>query len=148
MMNCYKRRLMVPILALFALSWFYSYVNGAEAEIWELQLAGDMKGKLKMTLKQTKIEEEGYAIAGEFSGRVQDYEAGRGRLKCKLKGKIEKGVFVADFTGYADLAVNVPVHGDVKGTISESQGAGTWGLTHSQGSRTGEWTMKRIKPSQ
>lgn len=132
----------------FALTCFYSYADGAETETWELQLTGEMKGTLKMILKRAQSETEIYSIAGKFSGKIHDYEGGLGRLSCKLKGKIEKGVFVASFTGYADLAVNVRVKGTMKGTVSKSQGFGTWSLKHSQGSRAGEWTTKRLKPSQ
>ncbi len=138
---------MGPVVVLFVLSWFYSNANGTEAEIWELQMTGDTRGTLKMALRRIEVGKDTYSIAGKFSGRIRDHESGPGLLRCKLKGKIEHRTLLADFTSYADTASYVRLHGTMKGNLSESQGFGTWSLTHSQGSRAGEWTMKRIKPT-
>jgi len=53
-MNRFKRKLMGPVVVLFALSWFYSNANGTEAENWELQMTGDTKGTLKMALGRVR----------------------------------------------------------------------------------------------
>jgi len=155
-MNRFKQKLIVVFLFVFALGSFYSCahkeaadVMDTEAEIWELQLTGETKGKLKMMLKREEIEKDIYSIAGKFSGRIEDHIGGRGKLECKFEGKIEKNTLLADFTGYADMQnAGVSVDGTIKGTISKSQGSGTWSMTHSEGSSAGEWTIKIIKPSQ
>ncbi|NIQ38805.1 MAG: hypothetical protein GTN81_09465 [Proteobacteria bacterium] len=147
-MNRVKKKLMGMFIFVFTLTCFYAFAGGAETEVWELQLTGDIKGTLKMKLERAQNERENYSITGKFSGKIHDYEAGLGRLSCKFKGKIEEGVFVASFTGYADLAVNVRVKGTMKGTVSRLEGSGSWSLKHSQGSRAGEWMIKKIKASQ
>lgn len=155
-MNRFKQKLIVVFLFVFALSSFYSCAHkeaadviDTEAEIWELQITGETTGKLKMMLKREEIQKDIYSMAGKFSGRIKDHIGGRGKLECKLEGKIEKNTLLASFTGYADMEeAGVRVDGTIKGTISKSQGFGTWSMAHSEGSSAGEWTIKIIKPSQ
>ena len=69
---------------------------------------------------------------------------------CNLKGKTGKSVFVADLRGHADMdegeAAGVYfISGKIKGTLSKSQGFGTWHVEHEFGSPSGEWTAKRIE---
>lgn len=142
---------------MFALNSFYSYAADKEptdiidtkAEIWELQMTGQTKGTLKMVLKPVQTEKDICSIAGEFSGRIRDHLGGIGKVRCKLKGKIEKDSFLADFTGPADMRMcNVVVRGTMRGTVSKSQGSGTYRLRHARGSSSGKWTIKKIRTSQ
>jgi hypothetical protein len=155
-MSRFTQKLIVVFLFVFALSSFYSCAHkepvdiiDTEAEIWELQITGDTEGKLKMMLTRERIEKDIYSIAGNFSGRIKDHIGGTGELQCKLRGKIEKNIFLGDFAGPADMGVmSVYVQGTMKGAISKSQGFGTWSLTHQAGSSAGEWAIKIIKPCQ
>ena len=150
-----RHELTVLFLFVFALNSFYSCAArneriDTETEIWEFQMTGQTEGKLEMMLKQVEIEKDISSIAGKFSGKIRDHYGGMGWLSCKLKGKIEKNIFLADFTGYADVTKGrVSVWGAMRGTVSNSQGSGTWGLKVSRGSASsGEWTIKKIRISQ
>ena len=122
----------------------------AEEEIWELIITGDTESRCNMVLKQSKIEKDTYFVSGKFSGKIQDLQWGPGRIRCKLKGKSGKSIFVADLSGHADMdegdAAGIHfVSGKLKGTLSKSQGFGTWQVEHGFGSPSGQWTAKRIR---
>ncbi len=122
----------------------------AEEEIWELVVTGDTESKCNMVLKQSKIEKDTYFVSGKISGKIQDLRWGAGHITFKLKGKTGKSIFVAGLSGHADMdegeAAGVYfVYGKLKGTLSKSQGFGTWQVEHEFGSPSGEWTAKRIK---
>lgn len=117
------------------------------AETWELQLTGDTQGKLELFLEREEIVKDTYSVRGKLSGLVQDYHGGPLELRCKLEGKIESNIILADFTGYAAHVEigSVFVTGTIRGAISKSKGLGNFSMKHSMGSSVGEWTMKQIK---
>ncbi len=116
-------------------------------EVWELEVTGDSTGKLEMVLERAEIENNIHSVSGKLSGLIHDYHGGPLELRCKLKGKIENNMLLADFTGYAAQVEigNVYVTGTIRGTIIKSKGLGTWNMKHSMGSSVGECTMKRIR---
>lgn len=119
-------------------------------EVWELTITGDTKARCKMFLVQSNIEKDKYFVSGNFAGKIHDDRWGAGRIRCTLKGKTGKSVFVADLRGQADMeegeAAGVYfISGKAKGTLSKAQGFGTWYVEHEFGSPRGEWTAKRIE---
>jgi hypothetical protein len=156
-MKRFKNKLIAVFLFVLALSSFHSSaahkepidIVDTEAETWELQLTGHTKGTLKMTLRRGEIQKHICPIAGEFSGRIEDHIGGTGELRCKLEGKIEKNFLRAYITGHADMEKEpVLLSGTMKGTISQSEGLGTYRIAHPRGSSTGKWTLRKIEPSQ
>lgn len=149
-MNRVKQRLTVVFLIVFLPYYFLGCAHedttgsaGARLEIWELQLTGQTRGTVEFRLQREKIEKDRYLINGRLFGSVIDHQAGGpSDLRCKLKGKIERNEMMADLTGHlsgTEIGA-LRVAGKMLGTISESQGSGTWSITHSHGSSVGEWT--------
>ena len=88
-------RINVLIMLVFVMSFFFAcrYKAPSDAvdgkfEIWEIELAGNTKGKLTMTLGRKKIGEDKYSISGKMSGTIKDYRWGIGDADYKFKGKI------------------------------------------------------------
>ena len=89
-------RFIVALLLVFSLSYLFSCAHGeqidlgdTEVEIWELQLTGGTQGSLNMLIKRTKIENDIYAIAGKFYGKIEDHKGGAGEADYKFEGRIE-----------------------------------------------------------
>lgn len=120
--------------------------GGPEIEIWELQLTGQTQGTLSMLIKRTKIQNDIYVIAGKFYGKIHDHIGGKGEADYKLEGRIEGDFFKASFSGHSEMAEGPSyVNGSMKGTISKSQGSGTWRALHALGPSTGKYTMKKSR---
>jgi hypothetical protein len=137
------------------MSYLFSCAHGnqvdpedPEIEIWELQLTGQTQGTLYMLIKRTEIENGIYGIAGKFYGKINDHIGGRGEADYKLEGKIEGDSFKASFSGHSEMAEGPSsVDGRMNGTISESQGSGTWSALHALGPSNGRYMMKKIRSS-
>ena len=140
-------------LLVFSMGYLFSCAHGdqidpgdPEVEIWELQLTGQTQGTLSMLIKRTKIENDIYAIAGKFYGKIDDHIGGKGEADYKLEGRIEGDFFKASFSGHSEMAEGPSyVSGSMNGTISKSQGSGTWRALHSLGPSTGKYTMKKSR---
>ena len=148
-----KLEFTVMFLIALALNYFFACAHkeptetgDAEVEIWELQLTGGTQGNLNMRIKRTKIENGVYALTGKLYGKIDDHIGGKGEADYKLEGKIEKDVFKASFSGHSEMAEGPSdVSGRMRGTISKSQGSGTWNALHALGSSAGSYTMKKIR---
>ena len=146
-------RLNTLFLLVFSMSYLFSCAHGdqidpgdPEVEIWELQLTGQTQGTLSMLIKRTKVENDIYVIAGKFYGKIDDHIGGKGETDYKLEGRIEGDFFKASFTGHSEMAEGPSyVSGSMKGTISKSQGSGTWRALHSLGPSSGKYTMKKSR---
>ena len=122
-------------------------LHASDVELWEMKLTGDTVGVFKLQLKRVKTEKGFHNISGKFSGTMNDRTFGQGKMTMKLKGKIENDALRAKLSGSASVSDgHVSLRGTMKGTLSETQGFGTWSMTHDWGSPKGEWTMKRINP--
>jgi hypothetical protein len=156
MMNRFKRNLVMLSLFLFGLSSFYSCAHkepigggNTKVEPWELQLTGETVGTLKMLLERTEVKKGGYAITGKISGAIRDHIGGQGEAGYKLKGKIDNNVLVATLNGHSEMSTGfIFTSGSMRGTVSKSQGSGTWSIRHAGGWSAGEYTMKKIAPPQ
>ena len=146
-------RFKLGLLLVFSLSYLFSCAHGEqidpgdpEVEIWELQLTGGTQGNLNMLIKRTKIENDIYAIAGKFYGKIEDHKGGAGEADYKFEGRIEGDFFKASFSGHSEMAEGPSyVSGSMNGTIIKSQGSGTYRALHSLGPSTGKYTMKRSR---
>lgn len=147
-----KKHLMVFFLFVFVPICFFTCshkqlidINETEAEIWELQLAGEIVGKLKLLLTRIKIKNDIYTITGKISGRLKDQRAGNGTAEYKLDGKLEKGFFNGNFSGRSDMEVgSSPTSGTINGMLFKSQGSGKYSVIHALGSSHGYYIMKKI----
>ncbi len=120
-------------------------IEESEAEIWELQLTGEVVGRLKMLLSRIKIENDLYTVTGKISGKLKDYRAGTGTADYNLKGKIEKGIFKANFSGRSNMEVGPsPTSGTINGPVFKSKGSGKYSVLHAFGSSHGDYFMKKI----
>jgi len=126
--------------------------EGDGGQIWEVTFTGDIDSKSNLVLKKSKTEEDTYFVSGKFSGKMQDERWGAGEIRCELKGRTTKSMFSVKISGYAHIqegeaAAFSPhrVWGKFRGTLSKSQGFGTWDLQHQYGAPKGEWTAKRIR---
>jgi len=119
--------------------------SDAEVETWDLRFMGETEGSLKMILIRTKIDKDSYSIKGKISGAIDDHIGGNGEAVIKIKGRIENGVFTARLTGQAEMTEYCSgVNGKMSGNISDSQGKGTFSISHMGGGSSGEYTTKRI----
>ena len=147
-----KGRYIAGLIFLFLLGCFSICVHNApteasdaEVETWDLRFMGQTEGSLKMILVRTKIDKEVYSIKGKISGPIDDHIGGSGEAKLKIKGKIENGVLMAKLTGQAEMNEYCSgVNGTMKGNISDSQGNGTFRVSHMGGDSTGEYSTNRI----
>ena len=146
-------RPIIGLLLVFSLNYLFSCAHGeqfdpgdTEVEIWELQLTGGTQGNLNMLIKRTKIENDIYAIAGKFYGKIKDHKGGAGEVDYKFEGKIDKDIFKISFSGHSEMAEGPSyVSGSMNGTIFKSQGSGTYRALHSLGPSTGKYTMKKSR---
>ena len=116
-----------------------------EAEIWELQLSGEVVGTLKLTLTRIKIKNDIYTITGTISGRIKDQRVGNGTADYKLEGKIEKSFFNGNLSGTSKMEVgSSSTSGTIIGMVFKSQGSGTYSVLHALGSSHGYYIMKKI----
>ena len=116
------------------------------AEIWELQLSGEVVGNLKLSLTRTKIKNDMYTITGEISGTLKDRRAGTGTAEYELEVKIEKSVFNGNFSGRSKMEIgSSPTSGTIKGMVYESRGSGKYSVLHALGSSHGYYIMKKIQ---
>lgn len=121
----------------------------AEVEIWQLELTGQTRGKLQMTLGRIETEKDIYSVTGKISGEINDQIGGSGSADYKLVGKIENDVLTLRFNGHSQMAEgSSSVIGTMRGSISKLQGSGTWKVVHALGSSTGQYTMKKTASSQ
>jgi hypothetical protein len=147
-----KKNLMVLFLFVFVPICFFTCshkqsidIKKTEAEIWELQVTGEIVGKLKLSLKRIKIKNDIFTITGKISGRLKDKRAGTGTAEYKLEGKIEKSVFNGTFSGNSNMEVgSSPTSGTIKGMVFKSQGYGKYSVLHALGSSHGYYIMKKI----
>ena len=120
-------------------------IKKTEAETWELQLTGEIVGKLKLSLTRIKIKNDIYTITGKISGRIKEQRAGNGIADYQLEGKIEKSVFNGNFSGRSNMEVgSSPTSGTITGMVFKSQGSGKYSVLHALGSSHGYYIMKRI----
>jgi len=151
-MDKFRHVFTVVLFAVFVLNCFFALArqnpantSDAKGEVWKLQFRGDTEGTLKLVLRRAKIEKNIYSINGEFSGSIIDRIGGQAECVLKLKGIIYKDLLLADFSGPAETVDTVvDLKGSMKGTISDTQGFGTFSLIHSMGFSDGEWTIKKI----
>jgi len=147
-----KKHLVVFFLFMFVPICFFTCshkqsidIKETEAEIWELQLRGEVVGKLKLTLTRIKIKKDIYTITGIIFGRIKDQRAGTGTAEYKLEGKIEKSVFNGNFSGSSNMEVgSSPTSGTIIGMVYKSQGSGKYSVLHALGSSHGYYIMKKI----
>jgi hypothetical protein len=117
----------------------------SEAEIWELQLNGEVIGNLRLALTRIKINNDIYSITGKISGTLKDRRAGTGTAEYKLEGKIEKSVFNGNFSGNSNMEVgSSPTSGTITGIVFKSQGSGKYSVMHALGASHGYYIMKKI----
>ena len=147
-----RGRYIVGLIFLFILGSFFVCVHNtptqasdAEAETWDLRFMGQTEGSLKMILIRTKIDKDIYSIKGKISGEIDDHIGGIGEAVLKIKGRIENGVFTARLTGQAEMTEYCSgVNGTMSGNISDSQGKGTFRVSHMGGASSGEYSTERI----
>ena len=147
-----KKDLMVFFLFVFVPICFFTCshkqsldIKKSEAETWELQLTGEIVGKLKLSLTRIKIKNDIYTITGKISGRIKEQRAGNGIADYQLEGKIEKSVFNGNFSGRSNMEVgSSPTSGTITGMVFKSQGSGKYSVLHALGSSHGYYIMKRI----
>ena len=120
-------------------------IKKSEAEIWELQLSGEVEGTLKLTLTRIKIKNDIYTITGKISGRIKDQRVGTGTAEYKLEGKIEKSFFNGNISGTSNMEVgSSSTTGTIIGMVFKSQGSGKYSVLHALGSSHGYYIMKKI----
>ena len=147
-----KKDLMVFFLFVFVPICFFTCshkqsldIKKSEAETWELQLTGEIVGKLKLSLTRIKIKNDIYTITGKISGRIKEQRAGNGIADYQLEGKIEKSVFNGNFSGRSNMEVGSShTSGTITGMVFKSQGSGKYSVLHALGSSHGYYIMIRI----
>ena len=120
-------------------------IKKSQAEIWELQLRGDVVGKLKLSLTRIKIKNDTYTITGKIIGKIKDQRAGTGTAEYKLEGKIENSFFNGNFSGSSNMEIGSShTSGTIIGLVFKSQGSGKYSVLHALGSSHGYYIMKKI----
>lgn len=123
----------------------------ADAEVWELTITGGTQGKCSMFLRPSKGTENFYNVEAEFSGRIHNEPWGPGKLNFNLHGKSRKKDFKADMSGFVLMlegqaaGTNVSVTGYAEGSLSETEGLGTWSVNYKFGVSEGQWRAVKVK---
>ena len=121
-----------------------SVMKEAKVEVWLLELSGQTRGKLEMTLQRAETKEDIYSVKGKITGKIEDHLGGAGRASYTIKGSIDNGVLKARLGGSSDMdAGSSFINGTIQGNLSDSKGAGTWKMTHELGPSSGTYTMER-----
>ena len=127
-----------------ALSCFSALVFAeAGKSIWKGEITGMAKGGMELTIADSGSGEDEQVVKGDLVLDVESAAGYSGEVKGKLKGKIKSGLLKAKFTGWAQ---ETSCYGDFVGTLSETQGFGTWKIDahdESAGRFTGEWTLEK-----
>ena len=156
-----KNIVLMFVVSIFAINQFYAHLccDSADAgdlesvkeEVWELHLTGDWEAKFEILCKKASPEEGVFVLSGKFSGSVEDSQWGNLDIRLKIEGEDDRSSFIAvlsgDVTGTESAASTYrgSVKGKLKGTLSHSQGSGTYGIIHNLGAPSGEWTLKKIR---
>ena len=157
-MNNIRAKIVLVVSLVLAMIYFpgcvhkeATVIEDAHQEIWDLRISGDTKGRCTMVLRQSKTKKGFYSVSAEFSGKIEDKGWGAGILNFKLEGKTRKDVFTSDIGGLVDMmdgdaaGSSFNVLGKMNGSLSESQGSGTWSVTHAHGAPGGKWEASRIR---
>ncbi len=160
MNNLRQKLILALVIFIFAITSFHTHVysdsinaadlTGAKEEVWELQLKGEWKAKFKVVFKKASPEKDVFILSGKFAGKIDDSQWGNLDTRLKLEGKSENNSFVAVLSGHVAGTESTAasysglVKGKFKGTLSNSQGSGTYEIIHNWGAPGGEWTLKKI----
>jgi hypothetical protein len=124
---------------------------GTVAEMWEGKVTGMIDGDIKFSIARIAEENNVFSLKGNMVMKAQEIAGGygEGRISCSIKGKIKNGVMNARLFGRAKVSEGTAdVSGDLVGTISRTQGFGTWTLSHVEGVHSGKWTAEKRSTSQ
>ena len=117
-------------------------------EMWVGEMSGMVTGTLNLMSWQTHGEGDVHSVTSmldlEFDSTTGGY--GNGTLTGRLTGRIKDGVLDATISGHAESQDgSAMVRGKFVGTVSETQGFGTWKIFASQENIhfSGEWSIEK-----
>lgn len=116
--------------------------------LWVGEMTGMGEGEMKLNSWEVTGEGDVQEVNSQVLVKITSTAGGYGggTLTGRLTGRIKDGLLEATFVGFARVSDgNASVHGRFIGTVSETQGFGTWDMTASgEGGRfTGEWSVQR-----
>ena len=122
-----------------------SVPEGVETESWQLELTEQTQGMLEMTLWRQEIHSGSFKVGGTITGKIEDHLGGTGNLKLSIDGTIENNILKAKLNGNAKLSEGPSsVTGTIKGTISHSEGLGTYSTKNKLGISAGNYKITKI----
>jgi hypothetical protein len=115
------------------------------AQIWTGEMTGMFVGTMKLKVWQDENKKGEMIIQSKVKVKLESTRGhGSGYAQGTINGKIKDGLLKAMFNGTAHVAQGSrPFRGKMIGTLSDSQGLGTYDLNTSVGQYTGEWTMEK-----
>jgi hypothetical protein len=119
--------------------------SGVPKDTWTGEMTGMATAKLR--LESWQADKAGSDTIIQGSVRI-DFDSARGgvvdvTLRGRLTGRIKDGIMEAKFSGNAE---GTTCMGDFIGTMSETQGFGTWkidGMDEEMLRFSGEWTLAK-----
>jgi hypothetical protein len=152
MANLSYKSLTIPMVCLIILCSFIGTASSQQAstnaytEVWAGELTGMVEGT--MTLNALAIDETKNELTMEskIKMKINRHTAGFGKVSLKgtLKGRIKDGLLQAIISGYAhDEDGRYRAKGPLIGTLSETQGFGTYSIFCNGMYYKGEWTLEK-----
>ena len=120
-----------------------SSLNTEYDEVWNVEFTGQAKVTFKVFLKRLENQNDTYSIKGKMEGKVHS-KWGSGRVILKIDGIAKNAVFEARLSGIAYVEGSYPCYGKMIGTITESEGFGSWHVSSGEAQNiNGEWSAQK-----
>lgn len=120
-------------------------LSNAPTQIWAGEVTGMAYGKLVLNAWEVEGTENEFTVKSRVKVKLKNTGGfGSGDLMGTIKGKIKDGLLQAKFSGTAYVSDgSSQVFGNVIGTLSGTQGFGTYNLTSRVGQYKGKWTIEK-----
>jgi hypothetical protein len=158
-----KATIVLELFVLFMVSsslfFFFSCTStpelkGTEGELWAGKLAGMIDADLKMYFSRFDEKEDRYEVNGSFKGEIGRVAGGygSGTMRGTLSGEVKEGNVVVRIRGTATVNEgSASITGKMKGTLSDTQAAGTWDIDARSGEGShhfsGQWHADKTDPA-
>ncbi len=117
----------------------------APAQIWNGEMTGTIKGRMTINAWPDKINDDEMIFESKVKMKLKATNGyGSGYAKGIITGRIKDGLFNGQFKGMAHVSEGSAVlKGKMVGSLSGSQGLGTYKFTARGGYYSGEWTLEK-----
>ena len=120
-------------------------VKNTPMQTWKGEITGMVIGEWTANILKVKNSQSELTVESRVKMALKNVAGyGGASLKGRIKGKIKDGLFQADFSGSASHSEGQSmVSGSFIGTLSETQGFGSYRLNGDGEQFNGEWTLQK-----